>query len=118
MQSNTSCHPVQDQPFSVSTQCPPSSCLDSSPNALPFCISGKTTYPEVQIQVSTASKLPVADLEGNGHPVVGVQHLVEALARVRSELNVVRIAEYHAEEEHQEGIEDARHGCGVAASRG
>jgi hypothetical protein len=84
----------------------------------PLALRSNPTYPEVQIQVPTASKLPVADLEGNGHPVVGVQHLVEALARVRSELNVVRIAEYHAEEEHQEGIGDARHGCGVAASRG
>lgn len=47
-----------------------------------------------------------------------MQHLVEALARVRSELDVVRIAEYHAGEEHQEGIEHGRHVCSVAASRG
>jgi hypothetical protein len=56
----------------------------------------KSTYPEVQIQVSTASKLPVADLEGDGHPVVGVQHLMETLARVGSQLHVVRETEHHA----------------------
>jgi hypothetical protein len=42
---------------------------------------------------------------------------VEALARVRSELDVVRIAENHAGEEHQQRTEEARHVCGVAASR-
>jgi hypothetical protein len=55
-----------------------------------------STYPEVQIQVSTSSKLPIADLEGDGHPVVGVQHLVETLARVGSQLHVVRKAEDNA----------------------
>jgi hypothetical protein len=56
----------------------------------------------LQIQVPASSKFAVADLEGDGHPVVGVQHLVEALARVRSELDVVRIAEHHAGQEYQE----------------
>lgn len=53
----------------------------------------ETTYPEVQVQITASSKLPVADLEGDGHPVVGVQHLVEALARVGPQLHVVRESE-------------------------
>jgi hypothetical protein len=87
-------------------------------NPFPSCITSGPTYPEVQIQVATSSKLAVADLEGDGHPVVGVQHLVEALARVRSELDVVRIAENHTGQEYQQRTEEARHVCGVAASRG
>lgn len=77
------------------------------------CPTRISTYPEVQVQVSTASKLPIADLESDSHPVVGVQHLVEALARVRSELHVMRIAEHDAGEKHQQGIEDACHDGGV-----
>ena len=30
------------------------------------------TYPEVNIQVTTASKLAICDLEGHGHFVIGV----------------------------------------------
>ena len=55
-----------------------------------------STHPEVHIQVSASSKFPVADLEGDGHPVVGVQHFVEALARVSSQLHVVRHGEHNA----------------------
>ena len=75
------------------------------------------TYPEVQVQVSTSTKLPVANLEGDGHPVVGVQHFVEALARVSPKLHVVRECEHNAGKQHQQRIEDGRHDCGVAADR-
>lgn len=81
-------------------------------------LSCRQTYPEIQVQVSTSAKLAVADLEGDSHLVVGVQHLVETLARVRLELDVVCMAEHHAGQEHQEGAEDRRHCCGVAASGG
>jgi len=49
----------------------------------------RTTYPEVNVEVSTATKLAIADLEGDGHSVVRVQLLVEAFARVCLQLNVV-----------------------------
>jgi hypothetical protein len=51
------------------------------------------TNPKVYVQVSTAAKLAVADLESDCHLVVRVQLLVEAFARVRLELNVVRRAD-------------------------
>lgn len=76
-----------------------------------------STYPEVHIQVSASSKFPVADLEGDGHPVIGVQHFVEALARVSPQLHVVRKAEHNAGQQHQQGVERGRHGCGVATDR-
>lgn len=47
-------------------------------------------YPEINVQIAGTAKLPVADLEGDGHLVVGVQLLVEALSRVRLEQDVVR----------------------------
>jgi hypothetical protein len=78
-----------------------SSSSSSSHSPMPFSSPpldsvAESTYPEVQIQVSTSSKFPVADLEGDGHPVVGVQHLMETFARVGSQLHVVRKAEHHA----------------------
>jgi hypothetical protein len=76
-----------------------------------------STHPEVHIQVSTSSKFPVADLEGDGHPVIGVQHFVEALARVSSQLHVVRKAEHNAGQQHQQRVERGRHDCVVAANR-
>lgn len=76
-----------------------------------------STYPEVHIQVSTSSKFPVADLEGDGHPVIGVQHFVEALARVSPQLHVVRKAEHNAGQQHQQRVERGRHDCGVATGR-
>lgn len=48
-----------------------------------------TTYPEINVQIPTASKLSVAHLEGDGHQVVLVQVLVEAFSRVRLELDGV-----------------------------
>lgn len=47
------------------------------------------TYPEVNVEVSTATKLAIADLEGDSHSVVRVQLLVEAFARVCLQLDVV-----------------------------
>ncbi len=32
-------------------------------------------YPEVDVEVAGAAKLPVADLEGDGHLVFGAEHL-------------------------------------------
>lgn len=84
------------------TKCPSlSRVFQFLPLAMPMQVfmrrlSEITTYPEVQIQVSTTTKLAVADLEGDGHPVVGVQHLVEALARVRLQLHVVGKAQHYA----------------------
>jgi hypothetical protein len=49
----------------------------------------RKTYPEVNIEVSTATKLAIADLEGDGHSVIRVQLLVEAFARVCLQLDVV-----------------------------
>jgi hypothetical protein len=49
----------------------------------------RQTYPEVNFEVSTSSKLPVADLEGNGHQIILVQGLVEAFAGVSFELDGV-----------------------------
>jgi len=72
-----------------------------------------STHPEVHIQVSTSSEFPVTDLEGDGHPVVGVQHFVEALARVSPQLHVVRKSEHNAGQQHQQRVEDGRHVCGI-----
>lgn len=47
------------------------------------------TYPEVDLDVTTAAEFPVADLESNGHLVIGVEGLVEAFARVSPQLDVV-----------------------------
>lgn len=47
------------------------------------------TDPEVDLEVSGAAKLPVADLEGDGHAVIALEGLVEALATVGGEVDVV-----------------------------
>lgn len=47
------------------------------------------SYPEVDVEVAGAAELAVADLEGDGHLVVAVQLLVEALAAVGGQLDVV-----------------------------
>jgi hypothetical protein len=47
------------------------------------------TYPEINVEISTATKLAIADLEGDGHSIIRVQLLVETFARVCLELNVV-----------------------------
>ena len=47
------------------------------------------THPEINLQVSAAAKLPVADLERDCHLVVLVEGLVEAFAGVSPELDVV-----------------------------
>lgn len=46
-------------------------------------------YPKVDIQVSCAAKLSVADLERDGHLVILVKGLVEAFAAVGGQLYVV-----------------------------
>jgi len=46
--------------------------------------------PEIDLQVSAAAKLPVADLERDCHLVVLVEGLVEAFALVGLHLNIVR----------------------------
>ena len=47
------------------------------------------TYPEVDIEISSTAKFPVTHLEGNGHLVVYVQHLVEAFPPMRGQLDIV-----------------------------
>ena len=47
------------------------------------------SYPKVNLQIPTAGKLTVADLEGDGHLVVSVQGLVEALAGMCFHLNIM-----------------------------
>jgi hypothetical protein len=54
-----------------------------------FRFSSDTSYPKINVQISTPTKLPVTNLESDGHLVVGVKLLVEAFSRVRLELNVV-----------------------------
>lgn len=48
-----------------------------------------STNPEVHIKVSSLLELSVADLKGDGHSIILVKLLVEALAAVGSELDVV-----------------------------
>ena len=48
-----------------------------------------STHPEVHIKVSSLLKFSVADLEGDGHSIILVKLLVEALAAVGSKLDVV-----------------------------
>ena len=74
-------------------------------------------YPEVDVKVSTATKLAVADLEGDGHPVVGVKHFVETLARVSPQLHVVRKSEHNAGQQHQQRVEGGRHDCDLATDQ-
>jgi hypothetical protein len=53
------------------------------------CAVDVGTYPEINFEIATASKFPVANLEGHGHFVVLVKGLVEAFALVRFHLDVV-----------------------------
>jgi len=48
------------------------------------------THPEINLQISAAAKLPVADLERDCHLVVLVEGLVEAFALVGLHLDIVR----------------------------
>ena len=47
-------------------------------------------YPEIDVEVTTSSKLPVANLKGDGHFVILVQYFVETFVRVCPHLDVVR----------------------------
>ncbi len=47
-------------------------------------------YAEIDIQIPTPAKLPIADLVGDGHAIALAQLLVETFLRVRAELDVVR----------------------------
>lgn len=73
--------------------CPCKLVIKTSPNGIraeidnPHAAQG--TYPEIDLQVATASEFPVSDLEGDGHLVILVQGLVEAFAGVSPELDVV-----------------------------
>ncbi len=51
---------------------------------------GTIAYPKVNLQVSTATEFPVADLESDCHLVVLVKRFVEAFALVCLHLDVVR----------------------------
>jgi hypothetical protein len=47
-------------------------------------------HPEINLQVPTASKFPIADLERHRHLVVLVERFVEAFALVGLHLDIVR----------------------------
>ena len=49
----------------------------------------RAAYPEIDVKVAGAAELPVADLESDGHLVILVQLLMETLAAVRGQLDVV-----------------------------
>lgn len=63
--------------------------LDSNPRCQGTRREARGTYPEVNLEVSASSELPVTDLEGHGHQVILVQGLVEAFAGVSLELDGV-----------------------------
>ena len=65
-------------------------CIASQLCGLEVMIETQLTHPEVDFKVSTASKLPVADLEGDRHLVIFVERFVEAFALVSLHLDVVR----------------------------
>ena len=44
--------------------------------------SGQGLYPEIYLEVAASAKLPIADLEGDGHLVIFVEDLVKALSGV------------------------------------
>jgi hypothetical protein len=48
-----------------------------------------SSYPEVNIQISSTTEFSIANLEGNSHLVLLVELLVETLAPVGRELDVV-----------------------------
>jgi len=47
------------------------------------------SYPEINLKVSTTSKLSVTNLECDSHPVILMQRFVEAFSRVCPKLDVV-----------------------------
>lgn len=55
------------------------------------CLSGgnEATYPKIDFQVAGTTEFPVAYLECDGHLVILVQLLVEALSAVSRKLDVV-----------------------------
>lgn len=46
-------------------------------------------YPEINLQIPTTPKLPIANLEADSHQIILVQVLVEAFSRVSLELDGV-----------------------------
>lgn len=73
----------------------------------------KRTYPEVDLDVATASKFAVANLEGDGHPVVRVEKFVKALACVGAELDVVSIGDASQDTQSRcnEQVQKSGHDC-------
>lgn len=61
------------------------------PAAVVVLVLGGPRDPKVQLQVARAPEFPVPDLERHRHLVAFVQVLVEAFARVRAQLDVVRL---------------------------
>ena len=47
------------------------------------------SYPEINIEIPSTSKLPIANLEGHRHLVILAQRLVEAFAAVSGQADVV-----------------------------
>ena len=62
---------------------------DSSLGGLARAMATMGPYPEVNIEVSSTPKLPIANLEGHRHLVIFAQGLVEAFAAVGGQANVV-----------------------------
>ena len=46
-------------------------------------------YPEINFQISSAAKFPIADLEGDGHLVVFVELLMETFSAMGAHLNIM-----------------------------
>lgn len=67
------------------------------------------SYEKVDVQVAASTKLPVADLEGDGHLVIFMQLLVEAFSRVSSELDVVGLGDGEEGEDREEEAEERCH---------
>lgn len=73
------------------------------------CCSSLSTHPKVDIQIPTSSKFSIADLERDGHAIVLMEILVEALSGVGPQLNVVRIAEGEQRQHRNQNAEKERH---------
>lgn len=73
--------------------------------------TSRTTNPEINVEVATTAKFTVANLEGDGHLVIGMKLLVKAFARVCLQLNVVRGS--NGEQATKGGVEESKdkHDC-------
>jgi hypothetical protein len=47
------------------------------------------TYPEIDVEVSGPTKLPITDLERDCHSIISMKLFKETFFRVRAELNIM-----------------------------